>query len=559
MAELGNSTNESTEGRCEILDQAVSTSSGGGESLPISGLSLHQIESQYPDDYAILLEKLYDLDDGIIGKLVQQDWNNAGVLFEHVYPIGEFTNRPGLAAALDTIGNAFKHRRLFGYSFDPKEVHIWHDCPYSNRCCRCTFRNKLPELKTKIGATRRLLSNIGKEWLPFCLYFLFRKRGDQKVWIGGTLEGPFNKCKYKHDPLVNLVVYRLCLYLLDQELRREHLSPRYIEILDGQTERDYGFNRRKRSSPHGGWDNGQHTEGVEQNDGNTGNFHGVKGIKATADTKKWLAIKSAVQQELSESFEFPVQEVANRKRVRLDPILSNPNNSKFLQAALDDYVRDINFKSLRQLYDEFGMKSTHIFDRSRYEIDAYLSFEESIEVLDKLLLHQFNQDVDLIKEFLTDLVDVVDKRVLKKNTLVICSPPSAGKNYFLDTLFNICSNVGYLGTANKTNNFAFQEAPNKRILVWNEVNYESSMEDMVKQLTGGDTCKVRVKNNPDTYVTRTPVICMVNQSIDMMHKECFKERVVSYRWKKAEFLKHINKYPYPLSFFSILEKYFIDF
>nr|WPR17929.1 MAG: rep 40 protein helicase [Chemarfal virus 64] len=143
--------------------------------------------------------------------------------------------------------------------------------------------------------------------------------------------------------------------------------------------------------------------------------------------------------------------------------------------------------------------------------------------------------------------------------MVICSPPSAGKNYFLDMIFCILINIGYLGTANKTNNFAFQEAPNKRCLVWNEVNYEPAMTDMCKQLTGGDTCKVRVKNNPDTYVARTPLFCMVNQSIPFMYELAFQERCVVYKWKKADFLKNYNKYPYPLSFFSLLIKYDIDF
>ena len=298
---------------------------------------------------------------------------------------------------------------------------------------------------------------------------------------------------------------------------------------------------------------------MDTDDGNPGNFYGLERIKANADTKKWSAIKQAVESELSTQFEFPLQEIANRKRVRENDILSCPTNAKYVQGALEFYSRDINNMSLRALYERFGMKTTHIFDRSRHNLDAYFDFDTSVEVMDKLLRFQFDDDEDMIKQFLTDVVDILDKRVLKKNTLVICSAPSGGKNYFLDTIFNICSNVGYLGTANKSNQFAFQEAPNKRVLVWNEVNYEAGMEDMVKQLTGGDTCKVRVKNNPDTYVTRTPIFCMVNQSIDLMTKVEFQERVVSYRWKRADFLKDVNKYPYPLSFYAILEKYFIDF
>lgn len=359
------------------------------------------------------------------------------------------------------------------------------------------------------------------------------------------------------------------------------MPTRYIQILEGKTERNISINRAKRSSDNGGWSNGdddtKRVRGMDKNDVDTGEFYDFKGLKRNAGTKKWVAIKRAIYKELNDQFEFPVQEVIRRHRVRNDEILSNPNNSAFIDKALDDYVSDLNNKSLKHFYLTFSyikkiidpntglyintriLGENHIFDRSRYDLDAYLNLEESTEILNKLLLFQFKNDEDAIKEFLNDLVDVIDKRIPKKNTLIICSPPSAGKNYFLDTIFNICSNVGYLGTANKTNNFAFQEAPNKRILVWNEVNYERGMEDMVKQLTGGDTCKVRVKTKQDTYVTRTPIICMVNQPIDLMTQPVFKERCVSYRWGHAPFLKDVMKYPYPLSFFNILLKYEIKF
>lgn len=204
MDGTGSISEPTTEGRCEVLDETVSTA---GEKLPISGLSLHQIELQYPDDYEILLEKLYDLDDGIVRKLMDQDWTNAGVLFEHVYPIDEFTDIARLTAELDRFGNAFTHRRLFGYSFDAKDVHIWHDCSYGNSSCRCKLKIKFQNLKAKADAQRKPCGHIGEEWLPFCLYFLFRKRGNQKVWIGGACQGPSDQRKYKQisrDKITNM-------------------------------------------------------------------------------------------------------------------------------------------------------------------------------------------------------------------------------------------------------------------------------------------------------------------------------------------------------------------
>jgi hypothetical protein len=180
---------------CEVLDEALPAFGEVFDQLPLSGLPLSEVKLQYPNDYEVLLEKLYDLDDGIVGKFMAQDWTDAGVIFEHIYPIGEFTDIARLVEKLDSIGNGLRHRALFGYSFDPKEVHIFHDCAYANKSCRCTFKAQLPGIKAKIGINRKRCSEV--QWMSFILYYLFRKRGPQKVWLGGICQGPVNSCKHK--------------------------------------------------------------------------------------------------------------------------------------------------------------------------------------------------------------------------------------------------------------------------------------------------------------------------------------------------------------------------
>jgi hypothetical protein len=202
MADDDTNGEATTPGRCEVLDPSIQPATGVDFELPISGLPLSEIKRQYPDDYAILLEKLYDLDDGIIRKLVAKDWSNAGVVFEHVYPLGDFIDRNRLLEKLDSIGNAFGHRALFGYTFDPKEVHIFHDCAYANKSCRCKFKGELAGIKAKIGAKRNRCADFDAEWLTFGLYYLLRKRGSQKIWLGGTCEGPPDSCKYEIDKFI---------------------------------------------------------------------------------------------------------------------------------------------------------------------------------------------------------------------------------------------------------------------------------------------------------------------------------------------------------------------
>ena len=189
----------------------------------------------------------------------------------------------------------------------------------------------------------------------------------------------------------------------------------------------------------------------------------------------------------------------------------------------------------------------------------YGSREESLIWIDDLLKFQFNDDLESICHFLTSLVDVIDKRLPKCNSLCVKSPPTAGKNFFFDMIFAIILNYGQLGQANKHNVFAFQEAPNKRLLLWNEPNYCASLTDTIKMMLGGDPYTVRVKHMQDTHVKRTPVIILTNNNVNFMSDIAFRERIVKFEWKYAPMLKNIEMKPYPLCFFDLLNKYNIEF
>lgn len=69
--------------------------------------------------------------------------------------------------------------------------------------------------------------------------------------------------------------------------------------------------------------------------------------------------------------------------------------------------------------------------------EYYYSVEESISKLVTLLEFQCHSSDEMddsmgIYEFLLNLYNVCEKKVAKKNTIYIVSPPSAGKNWFLD-------------------------------------------------------------------------------------------------------------------------------
>jgi hypothetical protein len=279
---------------------------------------------------------------------------------------------------------------------------------------------------------------------------------------------------------------------------------------------------------------------------------------------KWQVISWKVSELLERTAICPLEGIKSEKCFLEDDFLTDPDNSNKVNEAIKMWSYKINHYTLREFFDmyEKNTKGNLIFSRSK----TYYSYEESFYILDKLLIHQFDDDEIKIKDFLQNLVNVIDFQPehnpgsnIKCNTFLVYSPPSAGKNFFFDTLFTLCLNLGQLGTANKSNNFAFQDAANRRIILWNEPNYESSMTDYLKTLFEGGDTKVRVKMLGDTHVKRTPIIILTNNHVNFMSDTAFKDRIKQYKWRAAPFLKECLLKPYPLSFFQLLLKYEIKF
>lgn len=289
----------------------------------------------------------------------------------------------------------------------------------------------------------------------------------------------------------------------------------------------------------------------------------VEEIKKRRPTK-WQLISKTVFKLLETTAICPLEAIKSEPCFLENDFLTDPDNSSKVNEAIKIWSYKINNFLLRDFYNMYYANTMEnlIFSRSK----VYYNLEESTKILDKILIHQFNDDEGDIKEFLQWLVNVVDKQPegnpfanTKFNAFLVHSPPSAGKNFFMDTLLSLLLNVGQLGSANKSNNFAFQDAANRRIILWNEPNYESSMTDYLKMLFEGGDTKVRVKMMGDTHVKRTPVLILTNNVVNFMNDNDFKDRIKQYKWKTSPFLKDLKLKPYPLSFFEILLKYQIKF
>lgn len=413
---------------------------------------------------------------------------------------------------------------MFGFSVEDDHIHVIHDCSFASGSCRDGFRQQIKSV-AKFTPVRTENKSIFQftptDWYDVFIYFFLRKRGTREIWIGGkSWKEPTN----------------------DQLVRWTEKYNAGVEMVRSKDIGTDSISERRQVDQ----------EDRESDSSSSKNVYG----KRARITNKYAYIKTETKNLLQKFYISPISAIRDMPDFRNNYILSDPKNKDYIQAAFDDFGRDLNDYSLRDFYILLkNPECKPIFINSM----NYGNIEESTDIINELLLFQFDNDESEICRFLNTLVDIFDKKISKKNTICVLSPPSAGKNFFFDMILAISLNYGQLGQANRHNVFAFQEAPNKRILLWNEPNYESALHDTIKMMLGGDPFTVRVKHNMDTHVRRTPVIILTNTPVSFMGDSAFYDRVAYFNWNYASFLKDVQFKPYPMCFFEILNKYNINF
>lgn len=274
--------------------------------------------------------------------------------------------------------------------------------------------------------------------------------------------------------------------------------------------------------------------------------------QVSKQNRKWKYIREKTETLLLKYYPSPIEILRDVEEFKNDNMLTDPTNDKMIAAAFLMFGKkliDYKLRDFEDLLDREDFKPIFNPDMN------YGSLQESVDVLAELLNFQFDENEEDICHFLTSLVDIIDKRLMKTNALCILSPPNGGKNFFFDMIYALLMNKGQLSQANKHNVFAFQDAPGRRIIEWNEPNYESCLTDTLKLMMAGDAWKARVKHCADMHVSRTPIIITTNNRVNFMTDPAFKSRIIQFRWKEAKFLKDVNIKPHPMSLFLLLNKY----
>lgn len=486
---------------------------------------IRQLREVDPENHSRLVSELGEMADQFILRLDGQSWETTARFFSDVFVFHNDGERISMEFLLHSAGTNYR-RDLFWFVTDVGEnhIHVIHDCAYSNRSCRCAWRSeilaKFPGRHKQALGKRRCLSQFCRDdWIDVFIYYSLRKWGKpSEIW-------------FKRE---------------NQRLPSAHESLRWEEMQRESSEILARHNRRVSDN----------LFEERQEDKRSGSDAARSGwINVRGKTTEFDYIFEKVQTLLERYPCTPLSSIRLNEEFRQNRTLINPKYKSMVEVSIETFGLRLNDYSLKDFYTFYSRDGCEpVFDPSK----QYYTIEESLQVIDDLMKFQFSDDEDRIRQFLDDVVTIFDRKLPKTNTLCVKGPPSAGKNFFFDMLFAISVNTGQLTIANKHNNFAFQEAPSKRCLIWNEPNYCSSYIDLLKLILGGDSYVVRVKCKPDTPVQRTPVFVLTNNHVGFMSDVAFAERIKCYTWKRPNWLKDFYKKPHPMSFFDLLLKYNIE-
>lgn len=416
-------------------------------------------------------------------------------------------------------------RGLFIVSKHGTHVHTAHDCAYSDRSCRCSIFQKaqggLIRSKRPFRRAPRIQSLEISDYANILFYFSNQGRKIYEIRLAGQME--------------------------EVSFGNEDLGEREIEGSGTTEQMESCFN----------------VDGPELRRKITYEYISARSSKAhraisERKPKKGQKILQLILNFCMDNPCSPINGVCTHEKWLTNPDLQFLGlEDRNVKAALNTFSNRLcswTFDDFNVMYTRDDCKPVFTANIGNYT-DYYYNIDDSLEVMNKLLLFQFRDDEEKILDFVTKLYNILERKIPKRNCLLIQSPPSGGKNYFVDVFIDYLLNKGQFANANKHNMFAFQDAYAKRIILWNEPNYESSKTDMLKMICAGDAYSVNVKQKSNTAVSRTPIIMLTNSRISLMSDPAFKDRIYMFTWAAAPFLKDYTKKPNPLAAYALFKYY----
>jgi hypothetical protein len=426
-------------------------------------------------------------------------------------------------------------------------AHVVHDCPLSRGTCRC-FPGFIPKRRT---AQRHIISELSQECLSKIIFYcLARQKWIYSIKIGdSSYRCPFSFAS-QIDRLAN-------------SGREESEDAGILESCDSEDRL------------------------LSETAGDSDSFFSASSKGARLDKtfkrkREAQSFSDTVYDKLRLILPSPLKGFARTSGWFNDPLLRGFSATKEeVKVAYNRLSFEItnktllDFKNMYKVEDEdCDMDEEFHFaslDHDRFN-DLYFKKRHSLMWLKKLLIWQYARDsisdngkVDDIEwkpavyGFVKYLMELLDKKLGKKNTLYILSPPNSGKTFFADCISHYFLSGGHIKVWNRSSGFPLEELEGARVAFWNEPNFESTNIAEMLKLLGGDTMSIAIKHQASITINKIPIIVTSNYPKFPTTKE-FTERIHYQHWTPCDILEPIGNmrlHPYCLDLlFTDCENYF---
>lgn len=420
---------------------------------------------------------------------------------------------------------------------DRGHIHVYHDCPYTSRTCRCGFLRgfRVKRRRHRHNATVNSTNSIDY-WYKWVQYYTKEPRRCIYMEVGGMdfcgeihrikgLEQSGSTTPEKTDGMVE----RSCL--LCEESSDNSSYFRENPAKDRESIERIASHTAKRS------------EQVSRSL-----------FKPSSELVKKQYNHAQLLEIMKNFLCVPFESSCHLVQWVSDPYLAmfDSRNLQY-QLAVNVLLRltaNLPYPEILKLHK--NAKTPVYYSRSP---DHYLPIDKSIDIINQLLAHQFNNNQEIIQEFITTLYNILERRLPKMNSVYLVGPASSGKTYFVMMVCAFYLNVGHVKNFVRGQNFPLNDCGNRRVLIWNEPSIMPSAFDTVKMLSGGDPCPAAVKYQGDTTIPKTPLLFTANRMVVSSKDPVWNSRISFYKWTSAPLLAGIHGYPHPLTWEFLINKY----
>ncbi|UQS94400.1 MAG: nonstructural protein 1 [Corparats virus 3] len=236
-----------------------------------------------------------------------------------------------------------------------------------------------------------------------------------------------------------------------------------------------------------------------------------------------------------------------------------PQNRQNAITIVNRKIRNMSVAQIQSLLNNshecIKVNHLHLAAVNSSFLDYYYSVDETVEFLLDLLRFQLDEltcDEDDIADFFNVLWRWLNRQNGKKNAIQLVGPPTSYKSAFGTLIGEAMISPGYCSVLNKNERFSLENLVDRRVGIMDDPSFASDQIETLLTIFSGDKTSVNVKYQPHKVLTHTPILILSNRNMFGFDAR-FKERVVTYHWKRYDVM--ITKKLNPLAVHFLFNKY----